>query len=76
MERPGAYRVGRGVQGRPGLGAIIVMGVYDPKRDAWIKDLQRGRENPHDWLRRVWVDFIGLCAVAALGGALFYLAGL
>lgn len=52
------------------------MSAYDPKFDRWIKSLRLGKENPHDWMRRVWVDFIGLCAVAALGGALFYLAGL
>jgi hypothetical protein len=50
------------------------MGVYDPKFESWIKSLLLAKDNPHDWLRRVWVDFIGLCAVAALGGALFYLA--
>jgi hypothetical protein len=50
------------------------MGVYDPKLGAWLKSLQLEKDNPHDWLRRVWVDCIGLCAIAALGGALFYLA--
>lgn len=50
------------------------MGVYDPNIGGRMKNLLLGKDNPHDWLRRVWVDCIGLCAIAALGGALFYLA--
>lgn len=50
------------------------MDAYDPNSDSGIKSLWSGKNNPHDWLRRVWVDLIGLCAVAALGAALFVLA--
>jgi hypothetical protein len=52
------------------------MDAYDPNSDGGLRGLLAAKDNPHDWLRRVWVDFIGLSVVAALGGALFYLAGL